>query len=327
MSWPPTPPSPGYDIQTVSPMDMTPAANSIRAAMKGFGTDDRALIQAVAKLDPLQIIGLRQVYKTRIGRDIEKDITSESTSYYREGLLAIVRGPLLQDAHCVQRSIKGLGTIEGMLNDALIGRSNADMRAIKEAYQQTFGKDMVAEVEGDLSLGTKRHFKMIMAATRNEELMPVSLQQLEQDVNEFHSATEGKTGTDELRVCEMLTNRNDAQIRAIAQQYQQRFQKPLDAVISSKFSGHMKDSLLLQLARATDRAMSDAIQLEEAMKGLGTKDKLLVQRVIRAHWNAQHLQQVKGAYDHKFKTHDGLAKRVKGEVSGHYEDLMLACLA
>jgi annexin A7/11 len=305
-------------------MDMTSTANEVRGAMKGFGTKDKVLIKAIAKLDPLQIAGLRQVYKSRIGRDLEKDITSETSGHYREAALAIVRGPLLHDVHCVQKSIKGLGTKEYMLNDALIGRSNADMRAIKAAYHQTFGKDMVAEVEGDLSLDTKRHFKMIMAATRNEESSSLNTQQIEQDVNALHDATEAKFGTLELKVCEMLTNRSDGQIRAITQQYQQRFQKPLDAVIRSEFRGHMEDALLLQLARATDKVMSDATQLEEAMKGAGTKDDLLVQRVVRAHWNRQHLEQVKHAYRHKYQT--DLVNRVKGETSGSYEDVMVECL-
>ncbi|ERF70538.1 hypothetical protein EPUS_08600 [Endocarpon pusillum Z07020] len=317
-------PSPGYDPHHVVPVDMTLAANTIRAAMKGFGTDDKTLINTLAKLDPIQIAGLRQAYTTRIKRDLEKDITSETSGDYREALLAIVRGPLLHDVYCVRKAIKGIGTNEDMLSDVLVGRSNADMRAIKAAYRQTFRKDMVAEVADDLSLDTKQHFRMIMEARRNEESSPVNSQQLEHDLNSLFEATEGKVGTAKLQVCEILTNRSDGQIRAIAQQYQQRYQRPLDAAIRSKLSGHMEETLLLQLAKATDRAMSDAMQLEAAMKGMGTKDELLIQRVVRAHWNRQHLEQVKGAYRHKY--HMALVDRVKGETSGHYKELMEKCL-
>lgn len=305
---------------------MTATATRVRAAMKGLGTNEKELTAALAKLDPLQIAGLRQVYTSRVGRDLEKDIESETSSHYREGLLAIVRGPLLQDVYCVQRAVKGLGTNERVLNDVLICRSNADMRAIKAAYHQTFGRDMVADVDGDLSLETKRFFKMVMAAIRNEEYSPIHPQQIEQDVNALYEALEQGDGKKGLRVCEMLTNRSDGQIRAIAQRYHQRFQKSLDAVIESKLSGHMEEALLLQLARATDRVVSDATQLEEAMKGAGTKDELLVQRVVRAHWNHQHLELVKQAYDSKYKSKGGLQRRVKGEISGKYEELMLSCL-
>jgi annexin A7/11 len=302
-------------------------AQKIAAAMEKYGTDDQTLIRELAKLDPLQITGLRQVYKSRVKGDLEKDVHHKTSGDYRDALLAIVQGPLLHDVHCIQRAIKGAGTNERMLNDALIGRSNADMRAIKVAYQHTFGKDMEAEVRNDLSMKTKDHFKMIMSATRNEESTPVYPQQTEQDVNALRAATGGRAGTDELMVYEMMTQRSDGQIRAIAQHYQQRFQTSLETVFQQEFSGHMKEALSLQLARATDRAMSDAVQLEEAMKGVGTKDELLIQRVVRLHWNRQHLDQVKRAYAYRFKTPaDGLVKRVRGETSGNYKRLMLACL-
>jgi annexin A7/11 len=308
-------------------MDMRPTAQKICLALEKKGTDDQTLIRELAKLDPLQIAGLRKVYTSRITGDLEKDIHLKTSGDYRDSLQAIVQGPLLHDANCIKRAIKGAGTNERMLNDALIGRSNADLRAIKAAYQQTFGKDMEAEVRDDLSMKTKDHFKRIMSATRNEESTPVYPQQTEQDVNALRGATEGRLGTDELLVCGMMTQRSDGQIRAIAQQYQQRFQTGLDTVIRKEFSGHMEEALLLQLARATDRAMSDAVQLEEAMKGAGTKDELLIQRVVRLHWDRQHLDQVKRAYAHRFKTPaDGLVKRVRGETSGDYKRLLVACL-
>jgi annexin A7/11 len=324
MSGPPGPPSPGYDPRAVAPMDMTPEATTIRGAMKGMGTKDKVLIKALAKLDPLQIAGLRQAYKSHVGRDLEKDITSETSGYYREGLLAIVRGPLLQDAYSVKRAIKGLGTKERLLNDVLAGRSNADMRAIKTTYQHAFGKDMESDVGSDLSLDTKKHFMKIMAATRSEESSPIYPQQLEQDVASLHDFAEAKFGALDFKVRDILTDRSDGQIRATAQQYHQRYHNPLDALIRSKFSGHMEEALLLQLARATDRAMSDATQLEDAMKGMGTKDELLVQRVVRVHWDRQHLHQVKGAFRQRYKT--DLVTRVKGETSGNYEELMERCL-
>ena len=57
----------------------------------------------------------------------------------------------------------------------------------------------------------------------------------------------------------------------------------------------MELALLQQLRTGTDKAMRDAMLLEDAMHGLGTKDHLLVNRVVRIHWDKNHLQQVKGA--------------------------------
>lgn len=86
----------------------------------------------------------------------------------------------------------------------------------------------------------------------------------------------------------------------------------------------MERALLHQLRTGTDRAMRDALLLEDAMAGMGTEDRLLVNRVVRVHWDRNHMNQVKGAYQHRF--HKSVTDRIKGETSGDYEKLMIACL-
>lgn len=64
--------------------------------------------------------------------------------------------------------------------------------------------------------------------------------------------------------------------------------------------------------------------LEDTMKGPGTKDRLLLNRVVRIHWNRDHMNQVKGAYRHRFKKE--LAARVKGETSRDFEAILIALI-
>lgn len=230
----------------------------------------------------------------------------------------------MADVHNVHDAIKGAGTREAALNDSLLGRSNADMRAIKQAYHETFHKSVESDVKGDLSMKTERLFALVMQATRNEESAPITPAELERDCNELHRATDGRIGTDQIQVCSILSQRSDGQVRAIAQMYQQKYGITLHKVIEKEFSGHMEAALLLMIGRACDPAMTEAELLEAAMAGLGTKDNLLVNRIIRNHWNPAQKDQVKRAYAHRYKR--DLISRVKGEVSGHYRELMVAVL-
>lgn len=127
--------------------------------------------------------------------------------------------------------MKGLGTKERMLNDVLLSRSNADIRAIKQTYQQTYRRNLESDVKGDLSAKTERHFMMVLAANRAEDSAPVIPQSIDQDVMDIYRATEGKLGTDQLVVCSILSTRNDAQIRAIGVAYEQKFRRNLESVI------------------------------------------------------------------------------------------------
>lgn len=70
--------------------------------------------------------------------------------------------------------------------------------------------------------------------------------------------------------------------------------------------------------------MHAAQLFEDAMAGMGTKDELLVGRVVRYHWDRNVLANIKGAYQQRF--HRSLASRIKGETSGDYGRLMVACI-
>lgn len=318
-------PSPGYGNE-VAQGNASPEVDALMKAMSGFKKDHTTVIRILAKADPRHMALIRQTYLQRNnGTSLETKVESSFRSHYGDTLLQLVRGPLLSDVHNINRAIKGLGTKEDMLNDVLIGRSNADMRAIKGMYQQVFKKSMESDVEGDLSLKTKTMFQLIMRASRAEETTPYNPAEITQHTDALHYATQGPSVTKNSdQVIAILTQRSDNQIRAIAHEYQQKYHKSLEDTIRSSFSGHMEDALLLALGRAMDRAKTDAYGLEDTMKGMGTKDNLLVNKTVRVHWDRQHMDQVKKAYQHFFKK--DLVARVRGETSGDYRDALVACL-
>jgi annexin A7/11 len=297
---------------------------AIRKAMKGFGTDEKALIAVLAKKDPLQMETIRSQYDQRLMRNMVGDLEKETNGYFEKGLVEIARGPLVSDCWNLKEAMKGMGTKEVVLDDVLIGRSNADINAIKEKYQQLFKTTLEADLKADLSAATEQMYMMIIAGRRAEDSHPVNPQEIEQAVTELQAAMGGFAAKNAPQVCQILTSKNDAQIKAIAQSYQQRFHKSLDTVIKSAFSGHMEDALRLLLARSMNRAEAEAMRLEDAMAGMGTKDNLLVMRVVRCHWNQQFMTAVSNEYKRLYKK--DLIKRIEGETKGDYEKLMVACV-
>ncbi|KAK7951508.1 Annexin A7 [Apiospora aurea] len=322
---PPTPPSLGYGPPQIIQWNADFDAQALHRAMKGFGTNEQLLIDVLHNKDPLQIEALKPAYFRVDGRKtLEGAIRDETSGYFQKGLIAIVQGPLLHDCHLLYDAMKGLGTNEKVLNDVLLGRSNADIQAIKGKFQQVFNVSLESMIKGDLSLKTERHFLIVLGATRAEDSAPLIPQEIDRDVDAIYDATEGMVGTDEMKVCSILSTRNDNHIRAIAHTYEQKYRRRLDDVIRKEFSGHMEDALLFQLRHAADKYMHAAALLEDSMAGLGTKDHLLVSRVIRYHWSPEMMANVKGAYKQRYK--ESLYTRIKGETSGDYRRLMLACV-
>lgn len=217
-----------------------------------------------------------------------------------------------------------MGTKETAIDDVLLCRSNADINAIKAEYQSRFHKTLEADLRGDLSGATEQMYMMVISAHRHEDSAPVIPQDIDRDVTELQRSMGNTMSKDSIQVCQILTSRNDNQLRAIAQSYQHKFGKSLNSVIKGRFSGHMEDALLLIVARAVDRPTSDADQLEATMAGMGTKDTLLVDRVVRLHWNRQYMNQVEAAFKAKYKT--TLINRIKGETRGDVERMLVSCV-
>ncbi|CAO1603374.1 hypothetical protein XANCAGTX0491_006962 [Xanthoria calcicola] len=320
----PTPPSPGYDPNQIAHFDASGPADTLRKAMKGFGTDESTLVRVLAHMSPQEIPTLKQTYQQRHRRSLESDVKGEVSGYFEFALLAILRGPLQQDVWCLNDALKGAGTKEALLDDVLIGRSNADIRAIKSAYQQTYRRSLEGDVKSDLSAKTERMYSMILAASRQEESAPVHPHSVDADVTELHRATEAKTGAEALTVCSILTNRSDGQIRAIALAYEHKYRRALETVIKNDFAGHMEDALVRMVRTGADKAMRDAIALEECMAGPGTKDERLTTRITAIHWDRAHAGQVRGAYKHRYKK--DLISRIRGETSGDYERILVAMM-
>ncbi|KAJ5149575.1 hypothetical protein N7448_001153 [Penicillium atrosanguineum] len=320
----PSVPSLGYVPGQTAPGDFRPQADALRKAMKGFGTDEKALIQTLAPLDPLQMAAVRATYSSHIGRDLYKDVKSECGGYLRDGLLAVIDGPLMHDTACAREAIEGIGTKEWLMNDVLLGRSNADLNAIKTAYERTYRRPLTKDVEGDLSFKTASLFAAALRAQRHDESIPPNPHAMENEARTLHEATSARMVNNVTEVCAIFARSSDNEIRAIDQAFHARYHASLEKHIEKEFAGHMEDALLHMYRTAKDPAMRDAILLEDCMSGMGTKDERLVVRVVRVHWNRNHKEQVKRAYHRKFGKH--LIERVRGETSGDYQRLMVALL-
>jgi annexin A7/11 len=235
-------------------------------------------------------------------------------------------GPLGGDVWLINRACKGAGTHEDLLSEILMGRSNAELHLLKEAYRRTHNKNLEDVVKGELSMKTERLFIMALQCGRDESPY-VNQQQVQQDVEALYRAGPGKIGTDEIAICGILVNRSDAHLQAIAQAFPQRHRISLSHMIQSEFSGHMRTALL-HIVRGVENdgqgVYRDVLLIEDAMAGMGTKDERLCYRLLRAHWNRPRFGSIKNQYQHLYR--NSLRKRVEGETSGKYEKALVGII-
>ncbi|KAI9889563.1 MAG: hypothetical protein M1814_005166 [Vezdaea aestivalis] len=232
-----TPPTIGYAVDINSPQilhrNVTREIEAIREATKGWGSDKKALISILAKADPLHMASIRYHYGDRFHTDLKELIRKETKGHFQDALVSLIQGPLESDVRNLRQALEGIGTKEALLNDVLVGRTNADLQIIKAEYRRIFKRSLEEDVSNDLSLETKRMFAIILSANKADETTEVSGDQVNTDVLALRQATKGKlVGTDQMAVFDILCRRSNGQIRAIAFAYEQKYLRSLDKMIS-----------------------------------------------------------------------------------------------
>jgi len=251
-------------------------AKAIRDAIKGLGTDDAKLVEVITKRSNEHLVAVTADYTATFGKSIFDDIKGDTSGDYRDLLIGLVEPKPTYIARTVHNAVKGLGTNENALIDALVHTPNALLRAAGDAYQKLFNKSIVEDVAGDLSGDFKHLLVGILAASRDES-PNVNAALAATDADNLYKKGEGKVGTDENAYVEFFLQRSFAHIIEVNRLYKEKRGHDLVAAINSEFSGNLKLALK---ALATPRAEFWAGRIHHALAGLGTNDSALVRAFV-----------------------------------------------
>ncbi|OUM65615.1 hypothetical protein PIROE2DRAFT_20295 [Piromyces sp. E2] len=324
-------PPQGYPPQNVSqfnqpqtslltPAECDEAAKNLRDAMKGIGTDEKKLISVLGKYPPLQMNQIIKGYKSNYGKNLIDDVKSETSGNFGKLACALSMPIIEYDVKCLHDAIAGLGTDDDCLMEILVGRTNADINALRTEYKRIYGKDVENDVKGDTSGYVRRLYTVLLQGNRDETN---NARDAVADAETLYRAGEGKIGTDEMAFISMLCNRPDAHLRQVFDIYQQKHGHTIEKAISKEFSGDIKKALTNLVSSIRNKAEYIATLFEKSMKGMGTDDDKLIRLTVR-HRAPYVMTPIKEAYKTKYgKT---LAKRIKGDTSGDYCKLLLACI-
>lgn len=313
-------------------MNTVSDVEALRKAMKGMGCDERALIRVLTSSkyrNPWTMAQLVRDYQTRFMRDLGDDIKSETRGDFETGLLALIGNPLENDARTLEKALIGAGTDEDALNDVLLCRSNADIRAIILEFRRirarcSEDRELVDVIKKDVNETLFRMYQMVLAATRAEDAALVDATDIDHKVSELHRATEGMMGANAISVAQIFTSSNDSQLRALSEAYHRKYHRSLEHVIEKEFRGDMEDALLQMLLHGKNRARFDAERLFAPLDETFRKDRLFINRILILYRDPNRLQEVKVAFKERYRK--SLRDHVKDKLSGDYEGLMVALI-
>ena len=293
-------------------------AAALRKAMKGFGTDEKAIIEIVANRTGRERLAMIESFKRQFKRDLIKDLKSELSGHFEDAVIALFKDPIEYDCYSLKKAMKGLGTNEDTLIEILATRPNYYINEIKQKYRALYGKTLEEELISELSGDLKRVMLTLASAFRSENTNP-DITDCTNKADQLYKAGEKRWGTDEKVFYDILTKASPEEIKMINKIYYQKYNHGLLKAIDNEFSGDMKKLLKTVVNVCLDPAVYYATRVNYAIKGLGTKDTLLIRILVTR--DEIDMPRIREAYKELYKK--DMVKDIEDDTSGDYKRLMV----
>nr|XP_018901218.1 PREDICTED: annexin B9-like isoform X1 [Bemisia tabaci] len=309
-------------VRPAVPFDPRADAEVLRKAMKGIGTDEKAIIRVLTNRTNAQRQEIAVHFKSLYGKDLLADLKSETSGKFEDILKALMT-PLPEFlAKELHYAMEGIGTNEETIIEIVCTASNAEIYAIKQAYEKKYGKPLESDLRGETSGSFRRLLTSLCQGNRNENMM-IDNQAAFHDAQSLLRAGELQLGTDESTFNAILCSRSYPQLHQIFAEYHRLTGHDIDKAIKNEFSGDIENGLLAIVKSVRDKYGFFAERLHDCMAGAGTRDRALIRIVVFR--SEIDLYDIKNAFQSRYnKT---LEAAIESETSGDYKRCLLSLVS
>lgn len=300
------------------PFDPQHDAEMLRKAMKGFGTDEQAIIDILGNRTNAQRQHLYNIYKQHFGRDLISDLKSELTGKFEDAILAVMTPHYEYLVEALHKAISGIGTDEEALVEIMAPASNQEMQALKEMYEEKHGSPLEDGLVGETT-GDFRRLLVSLSCGARDETPYVNRDKVGEDAAALFAAGEGQWGTDEGVFNQILVARSYHHLQAVFLEYENQAGRTIEYAIENETSGDLQMGLLSVVKCMRNRPAYFAERLYNSMKGAGTDDATLIRvAVSRSEIDMVLIKQ-------EFEKNYGrtLEHMIAGDTGGDYKRLLL----
>ncbi|KIW72888.1 hypothetical protein PV04_01049 [Phialophora macrospora] len=308
--------------KSVSFYDPTADAKRIAAALSGTRTppDPRPLVQILPRLTTDDLIALKAEYKNHAkvsgqGINMAKHIKMRIPGNLGKACYATALGRWESEAYWANSWYQGGASRRELLIESLMGRSNSDIREIKNCFKdKKYNDDLEKCIKTELRADKFRSALLLaLEERRMPESSPVDVKLVKQDVVQLAEALESAGG--ETAMIKIIVVRSDAHLREVLRWFERTYGVNFARQMISKSRNLVGETLAHILNGALNRPMRDALLLHQAISETAPgkeRTELLISRLVRMHWEPKHLEKVKAVYREKYR--QSVEDAIKREV-------------
>lgn len=296
------------------------AAEELRKAMEGFGTNEELLIRTVTAHKTQERLKIKKAYQEKYNKDLIEDLKSELSGKFEDAMIALFKDPIEYDAECLNNSMKGAGTDEGCLIEILASRPSWLLEKIKTKYKEIYNKELEDDVKNDCS-GDFQKILIGLLNCKRSYSKEVNKEQCETLVKQMHEAKEENWLIDNEQdfFYKYIILSSPKELSLVSRIYYKIYGTTILDGIDKKYNGNAKELLNAILYSQISPSEYFAKKIKKAIEGFGTDNKTLIRILVtRCEVDMNIIKQ----YYKKLFNKD-MIEDIKNDISGDYQKLMI----
>ncbi|KAL5994664.1 hypothetical protein ACLOJK_024717 [Asimina triloba] len=289
--------------------------------VSGLGTDERAVITILGRRNAEQRMQISLAYESLYKQSLIASLESELSGDFRKAVILWVQDPPQRDAKLAREALRKKGTKhKAVIIEIACAASPHHLVAVRQAYCSLFD----CSLEEDITLYVPQPLRKLLLSLvssyrYDKEVVDEYVAKLE--AGQLHEAVK-KKHLDQEHILWILSTRNESQLKATFNFYNQDYGKPFEQDI--KNCGNSEFLSLLRTAtwciETPEKHFAEVIR--ESIVGLGTDEDSLTRAIVtRAEVDMLNIS------EEYYKVNKGsLADAVIGDTSGDYKDFLLTLI-
>ncbi|XP_072291462.1 annexin A2-like [Eucyclogobius newberryi] len=222
-------------------------ASEIKGSIKGLGTDEETLIELVCSRSKPELVDIKKVYKELFKKELEKDITGDTSGNFRKLLLALAETKRAEpsamvdyekidlDAKALYESgVKIKGTDVPTWISIMTERSAPHLQKVFDRYKSYSPYDMQESIRKEVKGDLQNSFLVLVQCIENKQLF---------FANRLNDAMKSK-GAKEKVLTRIVVSRCEVDLGKICTEYKTHFGQSLQKTISEHTKGDYQKALL-----------------------------------------------------------------------------------
>ncbi|XP_023305506.2 annexin B10-like [Lucilia cuprina] len=308
-------------VVPAEPLDVEADVAALRAAMKGFGTDEQAIIDILTARSNAQRQVIKENFLREYGRDLIEDLKSELGGKFEDVIIALMLTPVEYLCKQLHKAMAGLGTNESTLVEILCTKSNEEMAEIVKCYENMYDRPLAEHMCSETSGHFRRLLTLIVTGVR-DPAGTVDTEKAREQAEALYNAGEAKLGTDEEVFNRIMAHGSFAQLRLVFEEYKNVSGQTIEQAIKHEMSGELHEAMMAIVECVQSPPAFFANRLFKAMDGMGTDDTTLIRIIVSR--SEIDLGNIKEEFERIYNR--TLVSAVKSETSGDFKRALCALI-